>query len=186
MPHCCTEHAAVHRTTQATGRRAVVRPTIGAMGIRYYAYPLAPEHVDLARADPYPFLPADPLADAWELDGRPRTDMLYLDKCWKELQWLTCPTAGAPRTAYALVRGQATHTGGGWVPWVDVLSPADVDDVARDLVLIGEDEVAACRDPHGDPLSASGREYVTHYLREAQEFTARLQRRRWGLVHVIG
>ncbi|WP_324651635.1 hypothetical protein [Georgenia sp. H159] len=156
------------------------------MGIRYYAYPLAPEHVDRARIDPYPFLSDDPLADAWELNGRRRPDMLYLDTCWGELQRLTCPDPGGPRPAYALVRGAVTRTGMGWIPWVDVLPPSDVDDVARDLALIDEDDVATCVGRDGEPLSSSERGYVTYYLRHAQDFTARLQRRGWGLVYMIG
>ena len=74
----------------------------------------------------------------------------------------------------------------GWIPWVCVLSPSEVGIVARDLALIDEDDVDACRDRRGMPLSEDGRDYVVQYLRNAQEFTARMQRRGWGLVYMIG
>lgn len=93
------------------------------MGIRYYAYPLDPDLVGWAQADPRSFLSHDPLADAWELDGTPRPEMLYLDKCWSSLQRLTCPVPGMSRPAHALVRGAVTHTPTGWIPWCGVLAP---------------------------------------------------------------
>src|SRR5690606_14201418 len=81
----------------------------GAMGVRYYAYPLAPELVGRAMDDPRPFLSDDPLADAWGL-GRPRhPQMLYLDKCWRQLQSLTNPPGGKPRPSHALVAGDVTY-----------------------------------------------------------------------------
>ena len=49
------------------------------MGIRYYAYPVERAHVSYARKDPRFFIADDPLADAWELNGRAKPRMLYLD-----------------------------------------------------------------------------------------------------------
>lgn len=158
------------------------------MGIRYYAYPLAPEFVERAMDDPRPFLSDDPLADAWGL-GRPqRADMLYLDKCWSLLQRLTHPPGGRPRPAHALVAGQVTHMGGGWIPWIDVLAPSDVDDVARDLALLDRSDVEARFAPVSGRIDEGRdeREYVTQYLGRAQQFTAQMQRRGWGLVYLIG
>ncbi|WP_180349081.1 hypothetical protein [Tessaracoccus massiliensis] len=37
------------------------------MGIRYYAYPVAPEDTHAAQENPARFIAADPLADAWGL-----------------------------------------------------------------------------------------------------------------------
>lgn len=41
------------------------------------------ELVEHARVSPRAFVSQDPLVDAWELNGTPRPDMLYLDKCWQ-------------------------------------------------------------------------------------------------------
>lgn len=158
------------------------------MGVRYYAYPLAPELVARAMDDPRSFLSDDPLADAWGL-GRPRrAEMLYLDKCWRQLQSLTSPPGGRPRPSHALVAGDVTYTGGGWLPWIDVLTPSEVDDVARDLVLLDASDVEARFAPPGNGTGEDRdeREYVTHYLRAAQDFTAQMQQRGWGLVYLIG
>ena len=158
------------------------------MGIRYYAYPLAPEFVDRAVDDPRPFISDDPLADAWGL-GRPRRpDMLYLDKCWGQLQRLTNLRGAAPRRAHALFTGNVTHTPEGWIPWVGVLTPTDVDDVARDLALLDAGDVDAllARDGYGTDAAADERQYVNHHLREAQRFTAGMKQRGWGLVYLIG
>lgn len=80
------------------------------MGIRYYAYAFDHELTGQALADPRSILSSDPLADAWGLVPHaavstatfeqvvPRRDMLYLDKAWRELQFLTGPhRAGASR-----------------------------------------------------------------------------------------
>ncbi|GAA1642199.1 DUF1877 domain-containing protein [Georgenia ruanii] len=158
------------------------------MGIRYYAYPLAPDVVADAVDEPRSFLSDDPLADAWGL-GRPRrADMLYLDKCWRQLQRLTHPPDGAPRPAHALFAGNVTHTSEGWMPWTAVLTPAAVDEVARDLALLDASDVDALLAPDGGGTAGADdeRRYVNHFLHEAQTFTARLQPRGWGLVYLIG
>lgn len=57
--------------------------------------------------------------------------MLYLDKCWRELQLLL---ANPPRrAAQKLVDGQVTHTHGGWISHERALSPAEVKAVAADV-----------------------------------------------------
>jgi hypothetical protein len=49
------------------------------MGIRYYAYPIDADLIELAKSTPRSFLSDDPLVDAWgPVDKRPPT--LYLDK----------------------------------------------------------------------------------------------------------
>lgn len=74
----------------------------------------------------------------------------------------------------------------GWIPWLGVLTPSQVDDVARDLALIDEDDVHDHLARDGGPVSAGGQGYVREYLRQAQQFTARMQQREWGLVYRIG
>ncbi|WOF24407.1 hypothetical protein N8K70_07000 [Microbacterium betulae] len=157
------------------------------MGIRYYAYPLAPEFVERAYEEPLAFLAADPLADAWFLSDDERPEMLYLDTCWHELQSLTWPDrTRRPRPAYRLFEGRVTHTPTGWIPWTRVLDPDEVDDIARDLVLIDEDDVDDAWDViAGQPFSGD-KAYVMHHLAAARAFLIRQQRAGWGLVYLIG
>jgi hypothetical protein len=69
------------------------------MGIRYYAYPVRTSDVELARANPHDFLATDLLADAWgPAELKPR--MLYLDKCWGQLQELLGPRPDRPSASH--------------------------------------------------------------------------------------
>lgn len=157
------------------------------MGIRYYAYPLAPEFVDRATEDPWAFMSDDPLADAWgPKESAP--DMLYLDKCWRYLQRLTTPGVACPRIAYDLFEGDVTHTSRGWIPWIKVLTPDAVSEVSRDLSLLDGDDVDALltRDDFYTTRLEEDRSYIKEHLRSAQAFTARMQARGWGLVYLIG
>ena len=93
------------------------------MGIRYYAYPLHPDHYEAAAKDPRPFLSDDPLGDAWGLvpngdgtstmGGKAVPPMLYLDKCWPHLQRLTTTPLGGHSPAHALFAGEPTMLDGG-------------------------------------------------------------------------
>ena len=158
------------------------------MGIRYYAYPITAEQYPLAVQNPCRFHGSDPLMDAWgPADEQP--EMLYLDKCWRELQALLGPQSGvADRPALRLVEGHVTDVGMGWIPYERALSPAQVQAVAADLATIGESDIRRL-------LSAPSRredspdqefEYVAQYLAAAQEFTAGLARNGRGLVYMIG
>lgn len=160
------------------------------MGIRYYAYPLAPKFVPLALQDPRPFAGDDPFGDAWMTTDDERPEMLYLDKCWGPLQGLTLGEDGEPRVSHRLFEGNVTLMDGGctWLPYVKALSPSDVDKVARDLARIGPPDVdllvAKYRGPRHD--QEQERSYILQFLGQAQEFTAQMQGRGWGLTYLIG
>ena len=153
------------------------------MGIRYYAYPLQPSDIESARASPRAFMADDPLADAWgSLELRPR--MLYLDKCWAELQDLF-----GSRPASLLVQGSVTHTSYGWIPHLDVLDPETVGAVAEDLARVTEADVVASgvRSYRGRGTPAEDAdEYVMHFLAEARTFTKSLTTDGLGLIYMIG
>jgi hypothetical protein len=170
------------------------------MGIRYYAYPLPEEHVGFAREEPRAFFSRDPLADAWglaEVDpeapdptGAVASEpplMLYLDKCWRELQSLL---AGASiegsRAAYDLVQGDVEMDGDGWWPYFGVLDAARVQAVAADLNTVTEKDVD--RWLAMDPLLGYGeqKEYVLEFLGRAQRFTALLAQQKLALIYKIG
>lgn len=160
------------------------------MGIRYYAYPVAAELIAHARDDPYQFMSADPLMDAWgPAEDRPR--MLYLDKCWSTLQDLTDGgPGGQPRPAYRLFEGDVTFVDGGmaWYAWTRVLDPDEVDKIADDIVMLTDADIRAMllsgrrvRGPGGDDFA-----YISHHLACAQEFVVGLSRDRLGMVYKIG
>jgi len=157
------------------------------MGIRYYAYPVAPQSIEDAKRTPYEHLGGDPLMDAWgPIEDKPR--MLYLDKCWRELQVLL----GETRPARSLVEGQVVMNAEGWDGHTSVLDPAEVATIADDLARVKDDEVSAMI--ARDRVAYFGREidtdaelqYVLKYLHDAQEFTRELADDELGLVYLIG
>jgi len=157
------------------------------MGIRYYAYPVEPELVDKARADPETFISADPLMDAWG-PTHERPTMLYLDKCWSPLQRLTHPDPMAdPRPAFRLFEGEVTPTHGGlaWYAWFRVLGPDEVASIADDLVDIGDQEVEALVASYADP-NPDDYPYIRHHLTAAQEFTMQMAREGKAIIYMIG
>lgn len=167
-----------------------VLPESHAMGIRYYAYPVDGEFIELARVSPRMFMSIDPLADAWGLVGE-RPEMLYLDKCWRELQDLFGAKADtSPRPAYELVRGEVVLRPDGWTPFVRTLDPDQVATIADDMVRVTEAEVVAWLESGASRMTAEAhadeRQYMMQLLRDAQTFTALLARERRGLVYMIG
>lgn len=157
------------------------------MGIRYYAYPITADQYPLARENPCAFHGVDPLMDAWgPKDGKP--EMLYLDKCWRELQTLLGPSLERPnRPAHQLVDGRVTDTGAGWIPYELALSPAQVAAIAADLKTVNEADVRRALPEFGSHHPEDEEfEYVTQYLAEAQRFTAALADSGRGLVYMIG
>lgn len=155
------------------------------MGIRYYAYPVAAEDIENARADPRLYMASDPLADAWGPEEL-RPQMLYLDKCWSALQHLLGPhDAQPPRVSLMLVDGSVTHTYDGWIPWLSVLDPDQVSEVARDLVLVDADDVLA-HFGTDETRSIDTADYVKQYLEEAQRFVTQLAHEGRGLIYMIG
>ncbi|MEP9395651.1 DUF1877 family protein [Gordonia sp. VNK1] len=154
------------------------------MGIRYYAYPIHAEDVGSARRDPYPFLSDDPLADAWgPKDQRPR--MLYLDKAWRELQFMFAVKDDhlQPRISLELVKGNVTPIGPyhAHIGFVHVLTPDLVREIAEDIVLVEPVD----DDTIKKVCSYSSADYANTYLRAAQEFMTTLSRDGLGLVYTI-
>ena len=166
------------------------------MGIRYYAYPITADEYLLALERPRAFIGDDPLMDAWgPILEQP--EMLYLDKCWSDLQLLLGPLDGQPeRPAFQLVDGQVTHIETGWIPFERVLSPAQVQEVAADLATVTDTDVRriAALYPRSNAAAWTSdlddveieREYIAHHLAAAQSFTARLASDGRGLVYLIG
>jgi hypothetical protein len=158
------------------------------MGIRYYAYPITAEQYPLAVENPCRFHGADPLMDAWApVDERP--EMLYLDKCWHELQVLLGPESGVTdRPSLQLVEGRITDVGMGWIPYERALSPVQVQAVAADLATIGDSDIRRLLPALNRWNDSPEQEYryVAEYLAAAQEFTTALARNRRGLVYMIG
>jgi len=157
------------------------------MGIRYYAYPVAADSIEDAKRTPYAHLGGDPLMDAWgPLEDKPR--MLYLDKCWRELQVLL----GETRPARSLVEGQVVMHAEGWDGHTSVLDPAEVSIIADDLAQVTDDQVSAMivqnRDAyrHRDVDIDAEVKYVLSYLHDAQHFTRALAEDGFGLVYLIG
>ena len=163
------------------------------MGTRYYAYAFAADMTEQAQADTGRFISDDPLADAWGMphgaqsavtnfeQSVPKTEMLYLDKAWSELQEMTRPsdTEHGPRPAYRMFEGQVTMHGYGWIPWVRAISPGEVLEIAEDLIVLQQavgDDMADHRDAR----------YVHDYLNRAVEFVAGLAASRRGFAYLIG
>ena len=155
------------------------------MGIRYYAYPIDDSHVERALAEPRLYLSDDPLMDAW---GAPdvRPQMLYLDKCWRELQGVLGSREGRPpRPSFELVEGEVTHTERGWIPFIRCIPPDRLELIAEDLLRVNELAVREALDEW--PAFRRGDfDYVVHYLKQAQEFVSRLAHDGRGLVYLIG
>jgi hypothetical protein len=166
------------------------------MGIRYYAYAFDPQRAEAALADPYSVLGADPLADAWGLEpgstsgltdfqqAVSESDLLYLDKAWSELQWLTAPVVdgAAVRPAHRMFEGQVTFTDTGWISWVRALMPNEVATIARDLLTITDVEVDA-RFAASPPDDLA---YVKQFLQSAREFAVAAATAERGFVYMIG
>ncbi|MBC7441029.1 MAG: DUF1877 family protein [Ramlibacter sp.] len=158
------------------------------MGIRYYAYPITADEYPLALKNPCLFHRSDPLTDAWgALETRP--EMLYLDKCWSDLQHLLGSAPDQPdRPALQLVGGRVTFTSTGWIPYERALGPAQVKAIAADLGTVVEADIRRMVSEF-PPLYGSAEqtyEYVAQYLADAKHFTARLATGGWGLVYLIG
>lgn len=76
----------------------------------------------------------------------------------------------------------------GWIPFERALDPDQVKAVAADLATLGDEDIRSALPrlayPH-DSLDEEFR-YVRSYLSAAQEFTADLADRGFGLVYLIG
>lgn len=160
------------------------------MGIRYYAYAFENDQTQRALADPRAFIGSHPLADAWGFEPHarvatvtfeqavPERDLLYLDKAWRALQLLIGPT----RAAFRMFEGGVVGAGLGWHPWVRVLTPGEVADVAEDLRAV-VDEAATVGLPAG--VTEEG-DYVLHYLSRARTYVEGLASQGRGMVYMIG
>lgn len=160
------------------------------MGIKYFALPVPGPLVDIARINPRAFLSDHHFWASWS-DPPDGPEVLFLDKAWRDLQWLLDGTGDdPPRAAYELVRGEATQYGYGWTPYDRVLSAPEVADVARDLAAVNVPELYQAYTPRVSPdwaaIMDGRREYVESYLWKASRFTARLAEQGLGLIYSIG
>lgn len=170
------------------------------MGIRYYAYAFDGHATDQVLSDPLSVVSADPLADAWGLEPGAwisqitfeqvvsERDMLYLDKAWRHLQFLTSSSkAGEPaRPAFRMFEGNVTMHHEGWEPWVRALTPSEVLTIARDLAEVSDDELQHVLPnlPHVDRESEV--KYAVAYLQRARAFVTNLADEGRGMVYLIG
>ena len=164
------------------------------MGIRYYAWPLHPDLVDLARSYPEAFAADDPFGDAWSTEN---TGNCYLDKAWPELQ---CGLRGSvglgrrQRPAFSLVEGDVVMTNEGWIAHFGVLDPVQLLRAARDLQQIPVFEPS--RRPRREPARSrrgaamsSGwvdQDYAGHYLEVLRNFVGALAQAKMGMIYMIG
>ena len=168
------------------------------MGIRYYAYAFDENQADRALADPRAFIGEDPLADAWGFTPNasvagatfeqavPESDLLYLDKAWRELQLLTGTPGGrgTPRPAYRMFEGHVTEVENGWHAWVRGLAPAEVVDIAGDLAVLRDEEAVARLRALG--MTDGDVSYALTFLRRARKFVERLAADGRGMAYMIG
>jgi hypothetical protein len=175
------------------------------MGIRYYAYAFDSDQTGKALADPLTVIGSDPLADACGLEpgftqgvvtdfrqSLPERDLLYLDKAWPYLQWLTAPrsSGAAARAAYRMFEGQVTYADDGftWRPWVRALPPHDVALIARDLETITGHDIKAGLSGAYSPgqLLDSELAYATAFLYRASGFVHAVASDGRGFAYMIG
>lgn len=158
------------------------------MGISYFALPVPPHMVDIARINPRAFLSDEHFWESWS-DPPDRPEGLYLDKCWRDIADLLAGT-DPPRDAFELVRGEVTQYGYGWIPYVRVLSASQVLAVANDLACVKPAELYQGYLPRVSPdwaaIMDGRRGHVQSYLEAAQQFTARLASQGFGLIYSIG
>lgn len=160
------------------------------MDTRYFAFPVSDRAIDIALAHPWAFGLANPEAAPRRLDDVP-TGVLSLGSCWGRLQCLTKPR-GVPRAAHAMFEGHADPApfGPRSRPWTRVLTPARVDDVANDLVLVGDDDIEDYVQRHHRGRARNvvdgERAFLRQKLDAAKGFAIAMQRRGWGFVYVIG
>ncbi|GGF27078.1 DUF1877 family protein [Subtercola lobariae] len=160
------------------------------MGIRYYAYPINAADYERARQNPCLFHGDDPLFDAWGKE-EDRPDMLYLDKCWQEFQYLFGVSESRPaRPAFMLVQGEVEFTSTGWIAFERALSPAQVREVAADLATITSEtlraEISDLMTLRPNETSEQEFDYVSPLLADAKSFVSRLAEQGKGLVYLIG
>lgn len=160
------------------------------MGIRYFALPVPPQLVNIARINPRAFLSDRHFWESWS-DPPDRPEGLFLDKAWRDLQWLLDgPGEDAPRAAYELVRGAVTQYGYGWIPYDRVLDEAQVADVAKDLATISLAELYQGYTPRVSPdwaaIMDGRRDSLDTYLGKAATFTRQLAEQGLGLIYSIG
>ena len=169
------------------------------MGIRYLAVAFRNDDVETAHEWKRVQDEANRLHDIWardfteddedilDADGDRRSSYdlktLDLDKSWRDLQHLLHGTDAA-----ALVRGNVTHTGGGWISHFAVLTAPEVAAAATALAGLDEATVKEAVRAHAfsPDRAEQDAEYVWEYVQRAAEFTARLARQGRALAAWIG
>lgn len=164
------------------------------MGIRYYAYPVPPAMIAEALDDPCRFHGDDPLMDAWGPEDT-RPVMLYLDKCWREMQAAFNVWADSPRPAAELVRGAVTFVDeGAYHAFERTLTPEEVAAIADDLddFVVDHDLEGERDEDEDEEVAADGsREvsqeaYFRHYVLAARDFCRDMATAGYGLAYLIG
>lgn len=160
------------------------------MGITYFALPLPAKLVDIATINPGAFLADSLFWRTWPPPGA-RPNALYLEKTWRDLQWLLAGNGREPpRAAYELVRGDVTFTTAHYSPFERVLNPAQVVAAAHDLSHTDLAELYRRCLPQLSPdwadIMAQRQGSTASYLADATVFTARLAKRGLGLIYSIG
>ncbi|MCV7192025.1 DUF1877 family protein [Mycolicibacterium brumae] len=117
-------------------------------------------------------------------------DTLYLDKAWSLLERVTRPQFGeSARPAHRMFDGHPTMTKrGDYVPFVRVLTPAEVSAAAADIAELSDAEVAERLGPEAPfgTTRSDDVEYALQYLRDARSFMADLAARGRGMTYTIG
>ena len=172
------------------------------MGIRYYAYAFDAKLTAQALSDPLSFLSDDPLADAWGFEhgatisvptfeqAVSKRDMLYLDKAWRHLQYLTSPAEPglAARPAYRMFEGDVAMHDMGWDAWVRTLTPPEVVTIAKDLDDITDGDLqSGLGESHFRGRDRDGEvAYAMNYLQQARVFVSNPAAEGRGMVYMIG
>lgn len=169
------------------------------MGIRYLAVAFRNDDVETAHEWKRVQDEAHRLHDIWardfteddedildaDDDRRSSYDLktLDLDKSWRDLQGLLHGTDAAP-----LVRGDVTHTDGGWISHFAVLTASEVAAAATALARFDEATVKEAVRAHAYSPDRVEQDagYVWEYVQRATEFTARLARQGRALAAWIG
>ncbi|WP_157887533.1 DUF1877 family protein [Frondihabitans sp. PAMC 28766] len=168
------------------------------MGIRYYAYPVLADDIELARQNPLDYMNNNPIVD----DDDPDDDrlVLCLDKSWRYLQELfVWPNQYPAEPCLDLVRGDVVYPNGwqeGYRCHYEVLEPEAVQRIADHIGEIDKVDVLAmflahygCPSTGGDHRDSHLREdvaYVGYHLEQAKRFVAMVAAAGHGLVYRIG
>lgn len=155
------------------------------MGIRYSAYPVRSDEIDLARRDPRHYIHCvspvgddDPYDDDYE-----KHLFLYLGKeGWYEMQRLFGAATEDPHGWGMELVGRSAREDSRLGRWIrsQVLTPEEVGQISHQIGQLDTQSIIAAGFEGGEV------EFVAEYLEKAQRFTAECVDRGYGLISVIG